>query len=222
MNLHIPSLLKPEELNDIRNLITKSEFIDGRSTAGASARSVKNNFQLDGTNKNTEEIQRTITNAITDSPLIQQAILPAKIRTPLISKYEEGMSYGWHVDSPLMDTEKVRTDLAMTLFLNDPATYEGGELILNTNSGQIPYKLPAGDAIIYPAIQVHGVAEVRRGERVVAVTWLQSAIRNNDQRELLFNLSQVQAMLNQQDPNAQHATLLMQCYSNLIRMWAEV
>ncbi len=222
MNLHIPDLLKPDELNKIHRLIESSEFIDGRSTAGMSAREVKNNYQLDAQNEHTVAAQNIITNAIDDSPLIQQAFLPQKVKKPLISKYETGMSYGWHVDGPLMDKPVVRTDLAMTLFLNNPSDYDGGELFLNTTGGQIQYKLKAGDAVIYPAIQVHGVAEVRRGERLVAVTWIQSAIRNNEQRELLFNISQVQAMLNQTDPNAQHTTLLMQCYSNLTRMWAEV
>lgn len=222
MNLQIPELLKPDELKIIHEKVSESQFIDGRSTAGSSARAVKNNFQLDMENENTKSVQKIILSAIDDSPLIQQAFLPQKVKLPLISKYQEGMSYGWHVDAPLMEKPAVRTDLAMTVFLNNPSEYDGGELFLNTSVGQTQHKLNAGDAIIYPAVQVHGVAEVRRGERLVGVTWIQSAIRSNEQRELLFNVSQVQGMLNQVDPNSQQATLLMQCYSNLIRMWAEV
>lgn len=222
MNLPVPALLKPEEVLNIKKLISESEFVDGRSTAGSSARAVKNNFQLEADHDNTKAIQKIILNAIDDSPLIQQAFLPSKVRKPLVSKYESGMSYGWHVDSALMDKPSIRTDLAITVFLNKPDEYEGGELILNTTSGQVQYKMQAGDAIVYPALQVHGVAEVRSGNRLVAVTWMQSAIRRVDQRELLFNLSQVQAMLNQSDPHGQHTTLLMQCYSNLMRMWTEV
>lgn len=222
MNLHVPALLKPEELQKIQQLIEKSEFIDGRTTASQAAKAVKNNFQLDADHPNTQEVQQIILDAIQDSPLMHQAFLPKKVRKPLISKYGPGMSYGWHVDSPIMDESLIRTDLAMTLFLNDPNDYEGGELHLNTASGAVQYKLKPGDAIVYPALQVHGVSEVKTGYRLVAVTWIQSAIRQAGQRELLFNLSQVQALLNQKEPNAQHTILLMQCYSNLIRMWAEV
>ncbi|MEO1050435.1 MAG: Fe2+-dependent dioxygenase [Bacteroidota bacterium] len=222
MHIHVQALLKPEELAQVHELVDQGKFIDGSATASMGAKSVKKNEQLDQNDEATGKVQQIIRDAIDDSPLIQQAFLPNKVRTPLISRYKAGMTYGWHVDSALMDKPGIRTDLAMTVFLNNPTEYEGGELYLQTSAGQIPYKLNAGDAIVYPAVQVHGVAEVRSGHRLAAVTWIQSTIRSNEQRELLFNLSQVQAMLNQKDPNSQEATLLMQCYSNLMRMWVEV
>ena len=121
-----------------------------------------------------------------------------------------------------MDEPAIRTDLAMTLFLNDPASYQGGELVLVTPQGNIPVKLPAGHCVIYPTTMVHSVSPTVSGERVAMVTWMQSKIRSQEQRDVVFNLSQVMAVLNQNAPNSQEANMLMQSYSNLVRMWAEV
>lgn len=186
------------------------------------AKSVKSNLQADPSHQATQEIERIFVNAVSDSPLIQQAFLPSKVRKPLLSKCTEGMGYGWHTDSPLMDKPPIRTDVAMTLFLNDPADYEGGELILVSPSGNLPVKLPAGHCVVYPTTMVHCVDQVRKGERLALVSWLQSEVRSQPQRDVIFNISQVLALLNQKSPNSQEYNMLMQSYSNLVRMWAEV
>lgn len=215
-------LLKPEELTQIKKLLTEVSFEDGVKTASMGARQVKNNLQADPNHEGVLEIERIFRKAVADSPLIQQAYMPSKVRKPLISKYSNGMTYGWHTDSPLMDDPAIRTDIAMTLFLNDPASYQGGELVLVTPQGNVPVKLPAGHCVIYPTTMVHSVSPTVSGERVALVTWMQSKIRSQEQRDVVFNLSQVMAVLNQNAPNSQEANMLMQSYSNLVRMWAEV
>lgn len=221
MNIYIPGLLKAEELATVKSLIADSTFEDGRKTASMAAKKVKNNEQLDAEAENSQKVREIVLNAMQDSPLLQQAFLPKKIYPPIVSRYTEGMEYGWHVDGPVMGEDKVRTDLAMTLFLNDPETYEGGELILQNPSGSLQYKLPAGDAIVYPATQLHCVQKITKGERLAVVTWFQSLVRNSSHRELLFQITQIIASLNQKENAAMEADSLMQIYSNLQRMWVE-
>jgi len=215
-------LLKNDELIRIRETVKELSFVDGAMTASMGARQVKSNLQADSKSKGALEIESIIKNAVLDSPLLQQAFLPSKIRLPIISQYQKGMSYGWHTDSPLMDDPAIRTDIAMTLFINDPEQYDGGELVLVSPNGNVPVKLPAGHCVIYPTTMVHCVSEVTHGERTAIVTWMQSKIRSQEQRDIVFNLSQVMAVINQNNPNSQEGNMLMQSYSNLVRMWAEV
>ena len=215
-------LLKPEELVEIGKLLNDVSFEDGAKTASMGARQVKNNLQANPDDEAMQAIEAIFRKAINESPLIQQAMMPHKVRRPLLSKYGQGMQYGWHTDSPLMDDPAIRTDVAMTLFLSDPASYQGGELVLVSPNGNIPVKLPAGQCVVYPTTMVHCVSPITSGERIALVTWMQSKIRAQDQREIVFNISQVMASLNQNMPNSQEANMLMQSYSNLVRMWAEV
>jgi len=221
--IQIPGLLKPQELSAIESLISKASFVDGKITASAAAKAVKNNLQVDANNKEVlNELHPLLDKALNDSPLFHAAAMPHHVYPYIISKYSAGRYYGWHVDSPIMGDPPIRTDLAMTIFLSDPAAYEGGELILQTAAGPVTLKPPKGDAILYPCQYLHCVNEIRSGERLAAVTWVQSKIKSPEQREILFNLSQVQAVLNQKDMHAPESTLLMQSYSNLVRMWAEL
>lgn len=221
MNIPIQQLLKPEELATIRELIAQSEFEDGKKTASGTAQTLKANLQLKAESESAMKIGEIVRAAMRDSPLLMQAFMPHRIYNPIVSKYKDGMNYGWHTDGPVMGKEKTRTDLAMTLFISDPDTYDGGELVLQTSMGQVPYKLAGGDAIVYPAVQLHCVNPVTKGERVAVVTWMQSQVRDNAQRELLFQMTQVIASLNQKRLHDEEMALL-QCYSNLQRMWVEV
>lgn len=219
---HIPSLLKAEEILSIEKLVNESFFADGKETASMAAKEVKNNFQLDTSTAAYEEILAIITNAIQTSPYFQVAAQPKTVHPFIISKYTSGNYYGWHVDSPIMGKPAIRTDLAMTIFLSDPATYEGGELVIQTTAGPVAMKPAKGDAVLYPCQFLHCVNEIKSGERLAAVTWIQSNIQSSEQRQLLFELNQVHAMLNQKDKHAPETNLLLQAYSNLFRMWADV
>jgi PKHD-type hydroxylase len=221
--IHIPSLLRPEELSAIESLVAKAHFIDGKITASLAAKAVKNNLQVDAGDKDIlTQVQSIINNALGESPLFQAATFPARVYPFLVSKYGPGRYYGWHVDSPVMGDPPMRTDLAMTLFLSDPTTYDGGELVLQSGGGMVNFKLPKGDAILYPCQYLHCVNEVKRGERLAAVSWVQSSVRLPDQRQILYNITQVHALLHQRDMHSPEANLLLQTYSNLYRMWAEV
>lgn len=225
--LTVPGLLKPMELDMIDRLLSAAHFEDGIATATDAAKSVKRNLQLPKTGSlEKQQIDAIVMHAIAQSPLIQAALLPTRVLPPIISKYEPGMHYGMHVDSPIMGDPQVgaiRTDVAMTIFLAEPTSYEGGELAILTQSGsEQRYKLGRGDAIVYPTTQVHGVLPVTSGVRLAAVTWMQCAVRNAQQREMLFHLKTAQAVLEKQNPQGQENLLLLQVYSNLIRMWAEM
>ena len=146
--VHIPSLLTPEEIISIENLVSASNFIDGKLTASMAAKDVKNNLQLEANNDNLKQIQQLITGALQQSPLFSIAALPQHIYPFLVSKYTAGKYYGWHVDSPVMGTPAIRTDLAMTVFLSDPNTYEGGELLIQSAAGTSSFKPAKGDAVL--------------------------------------------------------------------------
>ncbi len=220
--LHIPGLLTAVELLTIDALIANAGFVDGKLTASLAAKDVKNNLQIESGNGNLAEIQKIINTALVQSPLFNIAALPKNIYPFLVSKYTAGKYYGWHVDSPVMGNPPIRTDLAMTIFLSDPATYEGGELMIQSDTGTTNFKPAKGDAVLYPCQYLHCVNEIKSGERVAAVTWVQSNVKDPGQRQILFQLNQVHSALFQQAPNAPATNLLLQTHSNLFRMWADL
>lgn len=225
----IESILEPEPLALATALIDECDFVDGKSTAGKRARRVKRNEQL---RRGAHE------SAVGDDPrrqldtLVQQALdehaefsalaLPRRIALPLISRYRPGMHYGAHVDDALMGGgARLRSDLAVTVFLSDPASYDGGELFVGASYGEIAVKLPAGDAVVYSADTVHRVAPVTSGERLAAITWVQSQVRCPRQRELLTDLGRVRRRLEQDCGDSDETDLAGKSYSNLMRMWAD-
>lgn len=225
MLLHVPGLLSPELLAQVDDLLPQLEFIDGKSTATGTAREVKNNLQVSkAAHEAHPEMQQLVATAIATNPLVQNAIMPVKILPPLISKYEPGMHYGWHTDSPLMsDQITIRVDVSITVFLNRPSEYEGGELVIHNPSGFQPYKLEKGDAIIYPTTRLHGVQNISSGKRIAAVTWMQCAIKSPEQREMVFQMKAAcDALGNGSIAGSTEHLLLMQVYANLVRMWSEV
>ena len=224
--LHIPGLLRPEELARIEGLTAAAEFVDGKLTARSPAREVKHNRQVDAASAALGEVRAILDTAIKSSPLFQIAALPRAVHPFTVSRYGPGNYYGWHVDSPLMGDPPLRTDLAMTVFLSDPATYDGGELIIQGDNGQMggqmAFKPAKGDAVLYPCQYLHCVNEVKQGTRLAAVTWIQSQVKSPEQRQLLFQLNQVHGLLSQKSPAAPETGLLLQCHGNLLRMWADL
>lgn len=221
--VHIPQLLSTDKLQDIDQLLSNSDYVDGKTTATAAAKQVKQNTQIDvGDKKTLPYIQQHIFDAVNGNELFRNTAHPRHIFPPLVSKYRQGMSYGNHVDSPLTGAyPSMRADIAMTVFLNEPEKYEGGELEVLSPVGTLLFKLNKGDAIIYPCTQLHQVKEVTKGVRQVAVTWIQSHIRNAEHRQILFELYSIHKNLSNENPNSAEANQLLQTHSNLMRLWAE-
>lgn len=222
--LHIAGLLKPAELDKIDSLITQIPFEDGKNTASGVAREVKNNLQASRIENNARrEVQQIVFSAIATHPLVQTAVMPKSILPPIISKYSDGMNYGWHTDSPVMTIDyTIRVDMSITVFLSDPETYTGGELVIQMPTGNVQYKLNKGDAIIYPTTRLHCVNPVTDGERVACVTWIQSLVKDTDRRELLFQLKTIQENLAAKNLQGEENIAILQVYSNLMRMWTDL
>ena len=220
--LHIPALLKAEEVAEIESLAADANFVDGKLTASLAAKDVKNNWQIDADSDVLTQIQTVLDNAWKSSPLFNIAALPKTVYPFIISKHTLGNYYGWHVDSPVMGEPPLRTDLAMTIFLSDPEKYEGGELIIQSDAGTSAFKPAKGDAVLYPCQYLHCVGEVKSGARLAAITWIQSNVKNPEQRQILFQLNQIHGSLYAQAPHAAETNLLLQTHSNLFRMWAEL
>jgi PKHD-type hydroxylase len=221
--LHIQNLLNGQEISAVLALINQSNFVDGKATASSAAASVKNNLQIPKNGSvEAQQISSIVMTAISRNPMVQSAIMPKMMLPPIISKYERGMEYGMHVDSPLMGEEyTIRTDVGITLFLSDPSTYEGGELKILSEVGEVTYKLPLGDAIIYPTTRLHQVMPISSGVRLAAVTWMQCVVKDAKQREILHALNTALNNI-QKSSNSEDYTALQQVYANLIRMWSEL
>ena len=223
MLVEIKNILGETELEKIQELLKAANFRDGHLSAGMVAQQVKNNLEVADENINTS-LNNIVMNNVVRHPAYQQAALPHRIAAPFYARYEKDMEYGEHIDDPIMGvgTERYRSDLAMTIFLNSPTEYEGGELVIQTSFGEKSIKLNAGDAVLYPATTRHRVAKVVSGKRLVAVTWVQSLIRDNEQRELLYKLSKTREKMLRKDPDAEDTKRIDNTYVNLVRMWSEV
>ncbi|HEX9790913.1 MAG TPA: Fe2+-dependent dioxygenase [Kiloniellales bacterium] len=222
MLMCIPDVLDLAEIKKIRAAVGETPFGDGRQTAGYRAKRVKNNLQMERTAPAAKELVNLVLGGLRRNQEFQRAFLPKSIRPPLISRYEVGMSYGLHVDDALMGSgQRARSDIALTIFLSDPADYDGGELIMSSPFGDQEVKLPAGAAVVYPSSTLHQVAPVTRGARLAAVTWAQSHVRDAAQRELLYEVYQTREKLAQIDPDGAETDLAFKAYSNLLRMWAD-
>jgi len=219
----IDNLLEPGELSTICQLLEKAEFTDGKLTAGTFVKAVKYNEQLKGDSDIAQAVLSSIEEALRRNSLFQAVALPKAIRPPLISRYTPGMSYGWHTDNAVMgDPSPNRSDISLTIFLSDPSTYEGGELMLDTGLGGQKIKLPAGSAVVYASTYLHQVTEVTRGVRLAAVTWVQSWVRAAHHREILFELNTVCRSLFEKYGRTTEFDLLCKTHSNLLRQWVEL
>lgn len=223
--LVIPQFLSPAALHEIDGLLPQIPFEDGKNTATGAARDVKHNLQATREpNPQRTRVQEIVFSVLAQHPIVQMAFMPKAILPPIISKYNNGMTYGWHTDSPIMgkDGQTIRVDLSITVFLNDATDYQGGELVIHQPTGFVPVKGNKGDAVIYPTTRLHCVNPVTSGERVAAVTWIQSFIKDTERRETVFQIKSVQEAIASKDPQSTENLLLLQIYSNLVRMWSEV
>lgn len=218
----LANLLTEQEIEQINRDLAQASFIDGKQTAGWHAQQVKHNTQLRGDSPVAERVSKLIKAALRKNALFQAAAYPKSIHTLRISRYKVGMSYGSHVDNALMGiSAKYRTDLSFTVFLNPPITYEGGELCIELSDGDRQCKLAAGSAVVYPSSTLHQVKEVTQGERLVAVGWVESYIRDPARRELLFDLDTAKRSLFQRTGKTPEFDLIAKSHSNLLRQWSE-
>ena len=180
MLTHIEKVLDDAQLQQVTALIATGRFADGRESAGKAARRVKLNEELSLDPARFSELNNLVMGSLVKHPVFRSAAMPLKTAAPYYARYNAGMSYGAHVDDPVMGQgELYRSDLSVTVFLCEPDSYDGGELCIQTAFGEQQVKLPAGDAVLYPSSSIHRVAEVTRGERLVAVSWIQSMIRRH-------------------------------------------
>ena len=224
MLLLLPSVLKADELALVRALLAAAHFVDGRLSAGAAARRVKNNEEMDPAAQDLERLNRVVMGSLARHPVYRAGALPLHAAGPLYARYRPGMAYGDHLDDPIMGAGgvKYRSDIALTVFLNPPDEYDGGELVIRSSAGEQVVKLAAGDAVLYPAGSIHRVSPVTRGERLVAVTWVQSLVRDAARRELLYGLNAAREKLLRDAPEAAETAQVNAAYLNLIRMWSDI
>jgi PKHD-type hydroxylase len=219
MQIAIAGLLSDDDLRTVRDNLKRARFVDGKETAGFAARLVKSNRQAKTSDRSLDGVRELIASRILANDVFRAAVRPKQLTPLLFSRYEPGMKYGSHVDDALM--QGLRTDVSFTLFVDDPDTYDGGELIIETTAGEDAIKLPAGSLIAYPSTSLHRVAEVTRGERNVVVGWARSFIRDAAQRELLFDLDTARRQLFAREGKSAEFDLISKSLANLLRMWAE-
>lgn len=223
MVLRIPAVLDGKQLQTVRQLLAQAPFVDGRLSAGLAAERVKHNEEVAQNAVQLKQLNDIVMGSLITNSTYRNGALPYRVAAPFYARYTAAMGYGDHVDDPVMGPgPRYRSDIAVTIFLSDPQSYDGGELIIRTSFGERDIKLAAGDAIMYPASSLHRVAPVSRGERLVAITWVQSMIRDAAKRELLYELNLAREKLMQTLPEAEETARVHSAYVNLVRMWAEV
>lgn len=225
MLLTLPDILNADELLQARQALRNAPWIDGRESAGAQARDVKNNQQLPHDCAAAQAIRALVLRGLDRSPRFFSAALPLKVFTPRINRYAgDCNAYGNHIDNAvrvLHGGERVRTDVSCTVFLSDPADYGGGELVVSDTFGEHHVKLAAGHAVIYTGTSLHQVKPVTRGERVACFFWVQSMVRSDEQRRLLFDMDMNLLALRQRHGETPETTALTGTYHNLLRQWAD-
>jgi PKHD-type hydroxylase len=225
MLLHLPKILTVEEVTEARRILASAGWVDGRVTAGHQSTLVKNNQQLAEDSPQAQALGRLVQQALARSSDFTSAVLPAKVFPPLFNRYAEQMGFGDHIDNAIRPHRGgiVRTDVSATLFLAEPAEYDGGELVVEDTFGNHAVKLPAGDLIIYPATSVHRVTPITRGARIASFFWVQSLVRDDARRSLLHDLDRSLGRLRQRGLGAEpELVMLTGIYHNLLRQWAEI
>jgi PKHD-type hydroxylase len=222
----VPNVLEAAQIVSLRERLDRANcWVDGRVTAGYQGAPVKFNQQIDERSDVALACQRIIVPALETNPLFISAVLPNAIYPPMFNRYSEGMTFGAHVDGSVRlhprDGRKLRTDVSATLFLSNPDEYDGGELLIEDTYGRHGVKLPAGDMVVYPASSLHQVAPISRGVRVGCFFWIQSLIRDDVQRALLYEMDGAIQRLNQTDADEVARRTLIGCYHNLVRQWSE-
>ncbi len=224
MLITIPNILDKQRLDFINQTLSKAKFIDGTLSAGMAAKRVKNNEELAADDQQMQQLNNLVMGSLVQHDEFKAAAIPFRVAAPYYARYSKGMTYGDHVDDPIMGTagQQYRSDVSTTVFLNEPDEYEGGELVITTSFGEQKIKLTAGSAVVYPSSSLHHVAEVTKGTRLVAVTWSQSMIRDPAKRELLYQLNQARESLLKNRPDEFETKQIDISYVNLFRMWSEL
>ena len=226
MMLAIPEVLTPDQVSGLRQMLLASDaWVDGRATAGWQGAPVKRNQQIDERSEMAARAGAMVLQVLEAHPLFISAALPNRVYPPMFNRYGEGMAFGAHVDGGVrIDPRtggKLRTDLSATLFLSDPGDYDGGELEVADAYGVQAVKLNAGDLILYPASSLHQVTPITRGERLASFFWVQSLVREDSRRKILFEMDQAIQTLNRTGADDEARAGLVGCYHNLLREWAE-
>lgn len=226
MLLHVPEVLTEAQVRECRVVLDAAEWIDGSATAGFQSTRVKRNLQLPEDSEAARRLGALILDALDRSLLFNAAALPAIVFPPLFNRYEEGQSFGHHVDNAIRQVRssgrRVRTDVSATLFLSAPDEYDGGELVIDDTYGPHEVKLPAGHMVLYPATSLHRVQPITRGARLASFFWIQSLVREDAQRALLFDMDLAIMRLRQKVGDDESVVALTGVYHNLLRRWASV
>lgn len=229
MLLHIPAILDGAQVAQFRQALDTAEWTDGKETVGPQGAQVKRNLQLADASALRQQLGQAVLSALTGHALYFSAVLPLRTLPPRFNRYEGGGQYGLHVDGAVMSVAvppgqpptSLRTDVSCTLFLCEPDEYDGGELIIRDTYGEHEVKLPAGDMIVYPSSSLHRVSPVTRGVRLASFFWVQSLVRDDAQRQLLFELDASIQTLTQAGADRSAVLQLTGVYHNLLRRWAE-
>ncbi|MEW6734365.1 MAG: Fe2+-dependent dioxygenase [Acidobacteriota bacterium] len=226
MLLSIPDVLTTEQVAEVRKVLNEVEWVNGRITAGHQSARAKENLQVPEQHPAAQQLGEMILTALGKNGLFVSAALPSKVFPPLFNRYQPGHSFGTHVDNAIRQVPGtphfIRTDLSATLFLTAPEEYEGGELIVEDTYGVHKVKLPAGHLILYPATSLHQVQPITHGMRLASFFWIQSMVRDDGKRTLLFDLDMAIQRLNSDMPDHPSAVQLTAVYHNLLRRWADV
>jgi PKHD-type hydroxylase len=226
MLLHIPDILSAEQVAHCRQRLEQADWVDGRITAGHQSARAKDNMQLPEDHPAARELGELILAALQNNPLFMAAALPLKVFPPLFNRYQGGQSFGTHIDNAVRQVtgtpHRVRTDLSATLFLSAPEEYDGGELSVEDTYGLHNVKLPAGHLILYPASSLHHVRPVTRGARLASFFWIQSMVRDDGQRAILFDLDMAIQRISGEVSDHPSVIQLTGVYHNLLRRWADV
>lgn len=225
MLLRVPQVLNAEELKQVHAVLNDADWTDGKITAGTQSAQVKRNIQLPETSELAEQARQIVLKALSRNALFFSAALPKKIYPPMFNQYKNGMDFGAHIDNAVrthaISGVHVRTDISCTLFLEAPENYDGGELVVEDTYGQKAVKLPAGDMVLYPGTSLHQVRPVTSGARLACFFWVQSMIRDDARRTLLFDMDAAIVTLREQIGDNAAVIRLTGNYHNLIRMWAD-
>jgi PKHD-type hydroxylase len=225
MLLHIPRVLTESQIARGRPLLEQAKWVDGRATAGHLSARAKHNLQVAEGTPEARELGEVVVTALERTPLFMSAALPLRVFPPLFNRYEPGMTFGAHVDNAIRQVAgsplRVRADLSATLFLSAPEEYDGGDLVVDDTYGAHSVKLPAGDLILYPATSLHRVQPVTRGVRLASIFWVQSMVRDDGERGLLFDLDMAIGQVSEAQPDHPGVVALTSCYHNLLRRWAD-
>lgn len=224
MLTQINNVLSADDLSRIRQLIDNANWKPGHLTAGASAARQKSNEEMEQSCNSWKEINQLVVSKLYRHTEFQGAVLPHRVSAAFVSRYSKGMGYKAHVDDPVMGNAsgRYRSDVAITVFLSDPASYTGGELVIHSRFGPVSVKLEAGSAVAYPASSLHEVTQVNSGQRLACVLWAQSLVRDAHQREILNDLNDARQALSVSASEAKVTGLVDQAYTNLVRLWSEV